>query len=244
LPGLSEERRPVFPGGAAILIEVMASLGIDTLYVSDGALREGLLYDLVGRLSNEDARDRTVRSMESRFNIDVRQADRVEQTAMRLYEQVAERWSLATDLHANLLRWAARLHEIGLHIAHSKYHHHGAYLLENADMPGFPEVEQRVLARLVGEQRGRLNRQFFADIPEKWEVPARNLTLLLRLAVLFNRGRADQAEQDVRCSGTAREFTVRLALGREENPLTWADLEREQSLLNEIGISLGLVEPT
>ena len=242
LPGLTDQRRPVFPGGAAILAEIMAGIGVQQMHVADGALREGLLYDLVGRLSNEDARDRTVSSMEQRFSIDGRQAGRVEKTALLLLKQVARDWSLKTELFASLLRWAARLHEIGLHIAHAKYHHHGAYLLENADLPGFPVVEQRVLARLVGEQRGRLDRQFFADIPEAWEVPARRLTVLLRLAVLFNRGRADQPVPKIRCSGPPEAFSLAIDVDRDDNPLTWADLEKEQALLDAAGIKMALIE--
>ena len=243
LPGLSEQRRPVFPGGIAILVEVMKNLGLGELHVADGALKEGLLYDMVGRLSNLDARDLTVQSMETRFSIDQRQADRVEKTALTLLDQVAEDWALDEPLHAQLLRWAARLHELGLHISHSKYHHHGAYLLENSDMPGFPVIEQRLLARLVGEQRGRLDRQFFADIPEDWEEPARALTLLLRLAVLFNRSRSDQSLPEIHCSGTCRKFRIRLSAGREEIPLTWVDLENERRLLSQVRIKLKLAEP-
>jgi exopolyphosphatase/guanosine-5'-triphosphate,3'-diphosphate pyrophosphatase len=243
LPGLSAQRQPVFAGGVAILIEIMAGLGLDEMHVSDGALREGLLYDMVSRLTDEDARERTVRSMAGRFNIDERQADRVEKTALILLQQVATDWSLDVELYAQILRWAARLHEIGLHIAHSLYHHHGAYLLEHADMPGFSTVEQRVAARLVGEHRGRLDRQFFADIPEDWELPTRRLTVLLRLAVLFNRSRTDAPLPEIACSGNGRKFSITLSGERADNPLTWADLERERDYLNAAEIKMKLVEP-
>ena len=243
LPGLSAQRQPVFAGGVAILIEIMAGLGLDEMHVSDGALREGLLYDMVSRLTDEDARERTVRSMAGRFNIDKRQADRVEKTALMLLQQVAADWSLDNETYAQMLRWAARLHEIGLHIAHSLYHHHGAYLLEHADMPGFSTVEQRVVARLVGEHRGRLDRQFFADIPENREQPTRRLTILLRLAVLFNRSRTDALLPEITCSGNGRKFSIALSGERADNPLKWADLERERDYLHAAGIKMKLVEP-
>lgn len=244
LPGLSAQRAPVFAGGVAILIEIMSSLGLEQMHVADGALREGLLYDMVGRLANEDARDRTVRSMEGRFNIDERQADRVEKTSLMLLQQVATDWSLNVEIYAQMLSWAARLHEVGLHIAHSGYNRHGAYLLEHADMPGFPTVEQRVLARLVGEHRGRLDRQTFAEIPDDWVQPARRLTVLLRLAVLFNRSRTDAPLSEIACIGNSRKFSLTLPGDqRADNPLTWADFEREQGFLDGAGIKMKLVEP-
>jgi len=245
LPGLSTQRKPVFAGGVAILIEIMSGLGLKQMHIADGALREGLLYDMVGRLSNEDARDRTVRSMEGRFGIDVKQADRVEKTALELLQQVASDWSLDTEINAQMLRWAARLHEVGLHIAHSAYHRHGAYLLEHADMPGFPTVEQRVLARLVGEHRGRLGRQAFAEISDGWTQPARKLTVLLRLAVLLNRSRVDVSLPGIVCFGNSRKFSITLSDDqRADNPLTWADLEREQEYLLEAGVKMKLAEPS
>jgi len=245
LPGLSSQRTPVFPGGVAILIEIMSAFGIKQMHVSDGALREGLLYDMVGRLTDEDARDRTVRSMEGRFSIDEQQADRVEKTALLVLQQVATDWSLDTEIYAQMLRWAARLHEVGLHIAHSAYHRHGAYLLEHADMPGFPTVEQRVLARLVGEHRGRLDRQAFTQIPANWTRPTRQLTVLLRLAVLFNRSRIESPSFEIICSDKSNKFSLALSDDqRDANPLTWADLERERDYLASAGIEMKLVEPS
>ncbi|HHQ14212.1 MAG TPA: exopolyphosphatase, partial [Chromatiales bacterium] len=122
LPGLSEQRKPVFPGGIAILVEVLDALNIDCMQVADGALREGILYDLLGRLADEDARVRTVRAMEARFHVDTAQATRVEATALRLFDPIADDWKLAGDENRLALGWAARLHEIGLDIAHSQYH--------------------------------------------------------------------------------------------------------------------------
>ena len=89
-------------------------------------------------------------SMQQRYHVDLAQAARVEQTALGFLAQVARRWQLEDPLAELALRWAARLHEIGLDVAHSGYHRHGAYLLENADMPGFAREEQRILARIVG----------------------------------------------------------------------------------------------
>ena len=137
LPELSAERAEVFPAGVSILVEVMRAMALPRMCVADGALREGILYDLVGRLMDEDSRERTVRAMAARYHADPSQAGRVVATASLLFLQVCEDWDL-DDGHEQLLGWAARLHELGLDIAHAHYHRHVAYVLENADMPGFP----------------------------------------------------------------------------------------------------------
>ena len=146
LQDVDAERAPVFPAGLAILLEIVENFGIDRVRVAEGAMREGLLYDLMGRFTDEDARVRSVRAMEKRYHVDAVQADRVEATAVALLDQVESEWGLEDPLAELVLRWAARLHETGLDIAHSKYHRHSAYLLQHADMPGFPREEQLLLA--------------------------------------------------------------------------------------------------
>src|SRR5690606_36398942 len=136
-PQLSSERAPVFPGGLVILMETMTALGIERLQVSDGALREGLLYDMLGRLQQEDARECTIRAVQGRYHVDLAQAERVERTALGLLRQVAGSWGLDDPRFAQILGWAARLHEVGLDIAHAKYHQHGGSLLAHGDLPGF-----------------------------------------------------------------------------------------------------------
>ena len=126
--------------------------------VADGALREGLLYDLVGRLTDEDARVRSVRAMQGRYHVDIAQSERVEATALGISKAGAWSSGVCEEPFAELmLSWAARLHEIGLDVSHSQYQKHGAYLLEHADMPGFPQDEQKILACIVGSHRRKLN---------------------------------------------------------------------------------------
>jgi len=182
---LGVERRPVIAGGLAILVELITLLGIRDMQVADGAMREGVLYDLVGRLTSEDARDQTVRSMQARYHVDIAQASRVEATALALWRQIRHAGAKCNPLAESCLRWAARLHEIGLDVAHSGYHRHGAYLLENADMPGFSAQDQRNLALLVLGCRGGLSKMadFLADRDFVAQI------LALRLAVLFHHAR-------------------------------------------------------
>src|SRR5450755_3540997 len=189
LPDVDAERAPVFPAGLAILLEVAESLGVDRLRAADGAMREGLLYDLVGRFTDEDARVRSVRAMEKRYHVDDKQADRVEATAVALLQQVEAAWGLEDPLAEMALRWAARLHESGLDIAHSRYHRHSAYLMQHADMPGFPREEQLLLSALVGGHRRQLSFESLEDLLPPWDRHAEFLIVLLRLAVLLHRGR-------------------------------------------------------
>ena len=239
LEAVNAERRAVFPGGVAILAEVFEVLGLERMEVAEGAMREGLLYDMVGRLTAEDARDRTVRAMQARYHVDVPQAERVERTALGFLEQVAAAWQLEDPFAEQLLAWAARLHEIGLDVAHSKYHQHGAYLLENADMPGFPREEQRLLARLVGGHRRKLAAEGFDQLLPPWDRRAIFLIVLLRLAVLLHRGRSDAPLPALALQARGRTLELRFP-GRwiKDHALTAADLIQEIELLRAAEIRL------
>jgi exopolyphosphatase/guanosine-5'-triphosphate,3'-diphosphate pyrophosphatase len=241
LPEVDAERAPVFPAGLAILIELVENFGIDRVRVAEGAMREGLLYDMMGRFTNEDARVRSVRAMEPRYHIDANQADRVETTAVALLEQVESEWGLEEPLAESVLRWAARLHETGLDIAHSKYHRHSAYLLEHADMPGFPREEQLLLAALVGGHRRQLSFDSLEDLLPPWDRRAEFLIVLLRLAVLLHRGRSPQPLPEVKLTVKGRVLTLELPpRWIKEHPLTLEDLEQERAYLKEAGFRLSI----
>jgi exopolyphosphatase/guanosine-5'-triphosphate,3'-diphosphate pyrophosphatase len=237
---VTEDRRPVFPGGLAILAEVFAVFGVKEMRVADGALREGLLYDMVGRYTDGDARERTVHSMQQRYHVDVEQAEQVAATALQLLRGVRAAWKLGGDPQvAWMLKWAACLHEIGLDVAHSGYHRHGAYLLENADMPGFSRSEQRLLARLVGAHRRKLVRDGLAELAPPWDRRALHLIVLLRLAVLLHRGRGRAALPRMRVSAAAGALRLVFpARWLANHPLTQADLRQEVQYLRAAGFTL------
>jgi exopolyphosphatase/guanosine-5'-triphosphate,3'-diphosphate pyrophosphatase len=239
LAPITEERRPVFPGGAVILAEVLAVLGIKEMRIADGAMREGILYDMVGRLTDEDARERTVRATQQRYHVDIAQAERVECTALEFLEQVRTTWRLTDSLADLALKWAARLHEIGLDVSHNGYQRHGAYLLENADMPGFPREEQRLLARMVGAHRRKLALIGIEDLVPPWDRQALYLIVLLRLAVLLHRGRSPTALPAISLTATAHSLEL-VFPGRWllEHPLTTADLQQETDYLRASGFRL------
>ena len=240
LPGLSANRAQVLPGGLAILVAAFESLGIERLRTSTWALREGLLHDLIGRFGEDDARDRTIEGFARRYHVDLAQADRVERTAAACLAQVAESWSLKQEMASKLLGWAARLHEIGLTVAHVGYHKHGAYLVENSEMPGFSRGDQHVLATLIGRHRRRFSREGLPipTVALKQKAVLR-LLALLRLAVLLNRSRSHEPLPLFRL--TAKKMTVELSFPEgwlDERPLTRADLEQEAERWAAVGLSL------
>ena len=241
LPGLGADRAPVFAGGMAILAEIMSTLKIERLDISSGALREGLLFDMLGRLQDEDARERSIRAMQRRYHVDLEQAARVEATAVSLLDQVAKSWQLTEPRLRQLLVWAARLHEVGLDIAHARYHHHGGYLIANSDLPGFVRLEQQLIASLVGLHRRKLDDPFLDGLPSAWRAPLFKLIVLLRLATLLNRSRSPS---DLPAIGlTTGKDSLELKFPQrwlDDNPLTAADLEQEESWLRARGFVLKL----
>jgi exopolyphosphatase / guanosine-5'-triphosphate,3'-diphosphate pyrophosphatase len=241
LPGLSDERLPVFPGGLAILAEILGILDIKQMRAAEGALREGLLYDLIGRFTNEDARMRSVRAMQARYHVDLAQAERVDATVQDFLTQTQKEWGLEDPFAALVMSWSAKLHEIGLDVSHSHYHKHGAYLLEHADMPGFPQEEQKILASIVGSHRRKIHLNELHDLTPPWHLKVEFLIVLLRLAVLLHRGRSPVALPKIALTAKGKSLEMRFPRGwLEDHPLTATDLENEAEYLRSIGFKLKL----
>ncbi len=239
LPGLAEERRTVFPGGIAILCAVFDALGISRMRVSDSAIREGLLYDLLGRIHQEDVRERAVDELARRYHIDRAQATRVERTAVDLLLQVAPAWQLAGEDQQRLLAWAATLHEIGLAISYAQYHKHGGYLLTYLDMPGFATGEQQTLAALVRGHRRKVPLAEWQKLPGAQRERVLRLCCLLRIACVLHRRRS--TEPLPRIEAQVENGTLRLrfpAHWLEAHALTRADLEQEAVYLKAANLKL------
>ena len=237
LEGLKEERRPVFPGGLAILYAAFKQLKIEELMVSDGALREGVIYDHVGRITQHDIRELSIDALMKRYHVAFAHAERVHVLASALFGQVVNHFSEDEERFEDALRWGAKLHEVGLAISHRKYHRHSAYLIEHSDIPGFSRQEQRTLSALVEAHRMKLNEVQFDSFRLKSQMM--KAAIVLRLAVLLYRGRgsdtvpAPQIEFD--------SDTVSLAFDAawiENHALTRHDLDLERRLLKRIGIQL------
>lgn len=236
LGGLSPERLPSFPGGFSIMLGAFRELGIERMQVASGALREGVLYELVGRMRHQDTREASVARFKRQYHIDAPQARRVESLAATLLKQVAAKLK-APQTAAHYLSWAARLHEIGISIAHSGYHKHSAYILEHADMPGFSRMEQQTLSLLVRCQRRSLPKGLLPPVEDERCV----LVMALRLAVLFHRNRTDGPMPKLVFGWDGKGFSLKAdAAWLADNPLTESALQAEAGYWKEAGISLTL----
>jgi exopolyphosphatase/guanosine-5'-triphosphate,3'-diphosphate pyrophosphatase len=241
LAGLQDARKSVIAGGVAILSGLFDIFEIMSMVPSEGAVREGVVYDMVGRMRREDVREVTVQRLEERYNVDKIQAARVERTTLSFLEDAADALELDTEFARDYARWASRLHEIGVSLSYSGYHKHGAYILEHTDMPGFSRDAQQLLARVVGNHRRKFRIARFEDLPAEVAPAAIRLTILLRLAVRLNRGRSEAAVPEVRLAVEGEHFALRFPAGwLEANPLTRVDLERERERLAAAGYSLSV----
>lgn len=238
--GLSDKRRSVFAGGVAILSAIFESLQIDHMTVSEGALREGLLFELIGRTQQQDVRDETISELQTRYGIDTEHAKRVQHTAVTLLEKLNtesdDPATIAGD--RQLLGWAASLHEIGLAIAHTQFHKHGAYLVRNSDLPGFSRQEQYDLAILIRNHRRKLNLDDFSTADNGNDRLLR-LCVLLRLAGLMNRSRSSTPLPAMEIYAEATSLEICFPDGwLAEHPLTGVDLETEAVYLASAGYTL------
>lgn len=242
IAGLSPERAPVFCGGVAILVALFDVLGLDNLRVSDGALREGLLFDMLGWPADEDTCTSSVAALAARFHVDQAQARRVETTARQLLASVAADWDLRDAQTTQYLIWAAQLHEVGLDIASNQYHKHGAYIVENADLDGFTTFERKLLGILLRAQRGKLPLAALKELPAAYGTTWLRLAVVLRLAVILQRGRSTEAVSDLTLSASKRVLKLQFTKGGlDSHPLLQADLKQEIGYLREgeIGLEVG-----
>lgn len=258
LQGLRPDRIPVLAGGFSIMYAAFCELDIAHMGIATGALREGVLYDLLGRFHDDDMRVVTVAQFMQRYHVDAKQAVRVTRLAHSFARQF-----LGEEVDLNLLDWAASLHEIGISVAHSGYHKHTAYILANADMPGFSRKEQAQLSMLALAQRGNLaklkERRKDARLSAKAAAiePADEARIIsgfgtgldlstdyamvmsLRLAVLFYRNRSDVELPVIqgRFSGTKFHLTLESAW-LMQNPLTEAALNDEVRQWKAFGLGI------
>lgn len=235
LAGLSSDRLPVFAGGLAIMSAIFSELRIERMTYSDGALRLGVLYDLLGRFHHQDMRDATVQQFMRRYQVDVRQAERVSLTALDFLAQLISVDSTENESEVRFLRWAVALHEIGISIAHGGSHKHGAYIVSFADMPGFSKKDQERLAQLLLGQRGKLEKLASAPSADSiWR-----LVFCLRQSALLHRSRDDEPLPLILVKQLDSGFQIELpADWLLANPLTAAALADESLIWKRIGSAL------
>jgi exopolyphosphatase/guanosine-5'-triphosphate,3'-diphosphate pyrophosphatase len=237
LQGLSVDRSSVISGGLAIMIAAFEGLSIDKLTVANSALREGVLYELLGRMQHDDTRDATVNSFMRRYHVDRDQVRRVQSLSILLLSQVEHKLSGDVAVAKQYLVWAAKLHEIGVSIAHGGYHKHSAYIIENADMPGFSKMEQESLGFLVRAQRRSLTKLQMLALSEDRTV----LVMIFRLAVLFHRNRLHITPPELNLAWHKEGFGLDVEPGwLAKNPLTDAELASEVVYWKDLNIALSL----
>jgi len=238
---ISKDRVQVLPAGIAILYAVMKTLRIDELRASQVALREGLIFELIGQAEHTDIQTQTIANLVTRYHADEAHTERVKQLALFLFAQANEMWGLGED--DNLLAWAAQLHEIGQSVAHTQYHKHGAYLIQHSDLLGFSQAEQSALAFLVRYHRRKLDISAVDEVPADERDRLMRLLILLRLAVLILRARYVEDLDALKFKFRADQVSViGLRSWFSANPLTAADLKNEGKRLEPTGIRLQLLQ--
>ena len=236
--GLSERRQPVIAGGLVMLEACFETFGLQKIRTSPFALREGLLYDMLGRLENSDPRESTVAGFKRRYGVDETQVDLVLSTVHQAFDQVCASQQLR-PIHRQMLGWAANLHEVGLSVSHSHYQEHSGYLVQQSDMPGFTLPEQLFLAALVRYHRRPVASDFAIALPPRMRPALDTCLVLLRLACIFCRSRDTTAIPEFRLIADASSFTLLLPQDWiQTHPLTIHDLEAEAVDARPIGIRL------
>ncbi|UPR47292.1 guanosine-5'-triphosphate,3'-diphosphate diphosphatase [Vibrio cyclitrophicus] len=239
IEGLTLERALVFPSGLSILIAIFELLEIDSMTLAGGALREGLAYEMVDELRQEDIRARTVTSVQSRYQMDVSYGEQVAVLAQTLFEQAgAETW-VSEPQAGVLLQTAAKLHEIGLTIDFKKGGEHSAYLLQNLDLPGFTRAQKHYLGELARRYREQLT-----SLPEQHAVSgtsSKRILRILRLAILLTHRRTPELEPKVQLTTEGDNLTLTISKQwLQDNPLTAAELEIESNRQTDIGWPLNI----
>lgn len=238
LDGLPVQRRNVILPGVAIISALFDVLGIEHMRTSSGALREGVIYDLMGRLTHEDVRERTINALLQRYSVDADTVRIVERRARVFFTATRQFWQLDTP-DWELLRWAAHTHEIGMAIAHKHFNRHSAYVLRNADLPGFSQEEQEQLAVLALGQRGKLTDDMYNDIPAA-EIPrVQRLVSIFRLAICFKHVEKLERLPDFTLEAGPDRLSFTLPPGwLDAHPLTARELAHEQEVLAKMGLEL------
>lgn len=236
--GLRPDRRGVLAGGVAILRAVFKELGVEQMTPSTGALREGALHDLLGRIHHEDVREASAVAFMERLGLDTAHGMRCRETVEELFDRVATSLSLS-ESDRQLLGWAALLHTIGFAVSHSGYHKHGAYLAEHADLAGFSRQDRHQVSTLIRAQRRRLRPDQLAGFSGDRVHALRCLITILRIGLRLRRDRTAREIPEVRLTASGSRYRLRLPKGwLEEHPLTRADLVQESDQLEAFGVVL------
>lgn len=232
---ISAQRANVLPAGVIILSAIFDQLQLDEVHVASATLKEGLVYDTLGRFSAHDMRDQSVDKLIGQYQIDKEQAQRVNKTLKHLINSLDAPIVNGVNVQ-KIIHWAARLHEIGLNISHAGYHRHGAYLLKNSDIAGFSRFEQELLSLFVGAHRRKIRAEQLAILTAETQESLSHFFTCLRLAVLLNNRREDNIDLP---EITVQDQTIILQFPDDwidEHPNTYRNLLQEQRYLEPLNI--------
>ncbi|MYN02165.1 Ppx/GppA family phosphatase [Pseudoduganella sp. DS3] len=232
MPGLRPDRASTVIGGLAILIAVVQELGIERMEPIDAGLRMGVMWDLYLRSTRRDRRDESVRAFLARFHIEADRGSRVADAAAILFAQMKPN----SDTLPRHLAWSAQLHEVGLVVSQTGYHKHAAYMVENADLPGFTTREQKLMGRLILAQKGNL-RKVSEQLSDSDFAKA---VVALRLAILFMHCRIEVDDRALRLRMKNR---IDLELKRDcvsNHPTLSYWMEKEQEFWDEVGVDFSV----
>jgi exopolyphosphatase/guanosine-5'-triphosphate,3'-diphosphate pyrophosphatase len=232
MPGLRPDRAATIIGGLAILIALVRELDIVVMLPIEAGLRMGVMWDLYLRSTKRDRREQSVREFVQKFAVDEARANRVADDAATLFAQLKP----AAEDYTKYLRWSALLHEVGLVVSQTGYHKHAAYMIENADLPGFTTREQKLMGKLIVAQKGSLRKvaEALAD-PDFAKA-----VLALRLAILFMHSRIETGASELKLRMKTR---IELEIKREwvtHHPTVSYWMEKEQELWDEVGIDFSI----
>jgi len=239
IPGLSSERSPVIASGLSILIALFEQFDLKQLQLSSGAIREGLLYEMLPDMRNINIRKRTLASLAQRFHIDLEHAQRVTKQVQRLYQQHAQAWSIQNSNLLSLLNACCALHEIGLLLAFKQHAKHGGYILRHADLPGFDQTERQLMVALIGSYKGDIDTAAFAHLAIASQEQAFKLLLIFRLAITLCRRRRDEVLPTY--DTHSDDNSLSLTLSKQwlnAHPLLVAELNEEANQLEKLGLTI------
>ena len=239
---LTDDRRPVFAAGLSILFAVFKSLNLKEMQTSAAALREGVLYEIQTDDNRSDIRERTAHSLATRYDVDTQYAQKVWSNCLSIYEAVKDKWAINNEELKHLLEWSALLHEVGLQINSRGVQRHSSYIIEQSDLPGFNQEQQKLIATLVRYHRKKIK---LADLPTFANYDEQSLKYLLsvlRLGVLLNINRQETMlpEYQIRC----KENKISLIFPEDwfdSSPLLLADIDAEAEYQQTLGITLDIV---
>ena len=236
---MSEDRKPVFAAGLAILIAIFKSLDIDSMVFSPAALREGVLYEMEEQLTHPDIRQRSAESVATRYDVDIEQARRVHSVTMDIYQNCKDDWKIANKELKSMLGWSALLHEVGLQINTHGTQRHSAYILHNIDLPGFNQEQQNLMATLVRYYRKKIRLNDIPEFTQHSGERVHKLIAILRLGALLNIKRQDDILPSIDVKVKTNSIRLSFPDGWLENkPIFSADLANEAQYLQALGLEL------